>query len=269
MGWFHFILKLVAGLGLSAYDRSVPINDESTSAPSPLFATTHWSVVVIAGEPDSPDAREALESLCQTYWYPLYAYVRRRGYSADAAADLTQSCFAHLLSGEFFRRAQPDKGRFRNYLLGAMNRFLQDQAERSSRQKRGGGRTPIFLDALEAEERYRLEPVDDMDAERIFLRRWAMTVLEQALRQLQAEMVSGGKERLFQRLEGFLVGDKAGGTYASAAGDLGLSEAAVKMSVTRMRARCRELLREAIAQTVATPADTEEEYQALVAALRG
>src|SRR5262249_4490262 len=114
-----------------------------------------------------------------------------------------------------------------------------------------------------------LEPVDAMDAERIFLRRWAMTVLEQALRQLEAEMVSAGKERAFQCLEGFLVGDRTGGTYAAAASDLGLSEAAVKMSITRMRARCRELLREAIAQTVATPADREEEYRALVAALRG
>ena len=232
------------------------------------FTTTHWSVVLAAGHDSSPDASAALEQLCRAYWYPLYVYVRRRGHSPDHAADLTQSFFAHLLGGEFLQRVQRDKGRFRNYLLGAMNRFLRDDAERTARQKRGGGQAIISLDALEAEERYRLEPPDPLDAETIFVRRWAMTVLDQALRQLEAEMREAGKERLFARLEGFLVGDKGGGTYAEAAAELNVSEAAVKMTVTRLRARCRELLRETIAQTVTTPVEVDEEYRALIAALR-
>jgi RNA polymerase sigma-70 factor (ECF subfamily) len=233
-----------------------------------VFATTHWSVVLAAGGGSSNDSREALERLCRTYWYPLYAYVRRRGHSPDAAADLTQSFFAHLLSGGFLQRAQRDKGRFRNYLLGAMNRFLKDEREREAAQKRGGGQVFLFIDALNAEERYGVEPLDPLDPEALFVRRWAMTILDGALQQLASEVLQDGKNDLFLRLEGFLVGDKAGGTYGEAAADLRMSEAAIKMAVARLRARCRELLREAIAQTVSTPAEAEEEYQALIAALR-
>lgn len=233
------------------------------------FTTTHWSVVQAAGQAGSSVAGRALEQLCQTYWYPLYAYARRRGQSPADASDLTQSFFAHLLSGEFLQRAQRDKGRFRNYLLGAMNRFLKDQTEHNSRLKRGGGQALISLDALDAEERYRREPDDPLDAETVFVRRWAMTVLDQALQKLEMEMRSAGKERLFEHLEGFLAGDKSGGTYAEVAARLNASEASIKMAVTRLRTRCRELVRETIAQTVSAPAEIDDEYRALISALRG
>lgn len=234
-----------------------------------VFATTHWSIVLMAGGGADSQAASALESLCKNYWYPLYAYVRRRGRGPEEAADLTQSFFAHILEGDFLKRAQRDKGRFRNYLLGAMNHFMADEAARDSRQKRGGGREIISLDALDAEERYRLEPADTLDADRIYVRRWAMTVLDQALRRLEAELIISGKEKLFERLQGFLMGEKGGGTYAAAGAELGMSEAAVKMSVTRLRSRCRELLRDTIAQTVTTPVEAEEEFRALIEALRG
>ena len=233
------------------------------------FATTHWSLVLSAGAVESPQARSALESLCRSYWYPLYAFIRRRGYPQEDARDLVQSFFAHILGSDFLARARRDKGRFRSYLLGALNYFLADERSRDQCQKRGGGQEMISVDAIDAEERYRFEPVDQMDAAKLFLRRWAMTLVDQALRRLEAEMLLAGKERLFARLEGFLVGEKGGGTYANAAVDLGLSEAAVKMAISRLRQRCRELLREEIAQTVPTPAEVDEEYRMLIAALRG
>ena len=233
------------------------------------FATTHWSVVLAAGNKSSPAAHEALERLCRTYWYPLYAYVRRRGHPPETAADLTQICFEQLLGGEFFQRAQPAKGRFRNYLLGAMNRVLRDERQRGNRQKRGGGHAPISLDALDAENRYLLEPVDPQDPELIFLRRWAMTILQEAFDRLAEELARSGKEVIYRRLEGYLGGEKSGGSYAQAAVDLQTTEAAVKMTVTRLRNRLRELLRETIAQTVSTPTEADEEYRALIRVLGG
>lgn len=242
-------------------DRGLPSGRNS-------FATTHWSVVLTAGGESSPAAQEALEKLCRTYWYPLYAYLRRRGFSPESAADLTQSCFEQLLSGEFFRRARPEKGKFRSYLLGALNRVVRDESQRQQRQKRGGGCLIFSLDAIEAEGRYRREPADPLEPESAFLRRWAMTVLKQAFMRLEAECLSEGKETQFQRLEGYLVGEKSGGSYAVAAQDLHMSEAAVKMAVMRMRGRCRELLREIISETVSTPAEVDDEFQALLSVLR-
>lgn len=225
------------------------------------FATTHWSVVLAARDSGSSSAAAALEKLCGTYWFPLYAFVRWRGHSPEAAADLTQSFFTHLLGGDFLQRARRERGRFRSYLLGALNHFLAGEAERDSRQKRGGGRPVISLDAL--------EPADTADSEKLFARRWAMTIVDQALRRLEAEMLVAGKEKLFGRLSGFLLGEKGDGNYAEAGAELGLSEAAVKMAVQRLRGRCRELLRETIAQTVLTPVEVDEEYSALINALRG
>jgi RNA polymerase sigma-70 factor (ECF subfamily) len=226
-------------------------------------------VVLAATGSESARAAEALEHLCRTYWYPLYAFIRRRGCDAETAADLTQSFFAHLLGRDFLRRACRDKGRFRSYLLGALKRFLADEADRLTRQKRGGTREVISLDVLTAEERYRLEPADPLDPEAVYLRQWAMAVLDAALHALEAEMKTAGKGRVFQRLQGFLVGDKSPGNYALAGSELGLSEAAIKMTVSRMRERCRELLRANIAQTVATPEEVDDEYRSLIAVLRG
>jgi RNA polymerase sigma-70 factor (ECF subfamily) len=232
------------------------------------FATTHWSVVLAAAGSETAGATDALEQLCRVYWYPLYAFIRRRGFDGESAADLTQSFFAHLLSRDFLRRACPDKGRFRSYLLGALKRFLADESDRLARDKRGGTREIISLDGLAADERYRLEPADSMDPEAFYLRQWALTVLETALHSLEAEMAAAGKEKVFQRLQDFLVGEKGGGNYALAGDELGLSEAAIKMTVSRMRKRCRELLRATIAQTVGAPEQVDDEYRSLISALR-
>ncbi len=165
-----------------------------------LFASTHWSVVLAAGHPSSPDAHAALAKLCRIYWYPLYAYVRREGYNAPDAQDLTQEFFARLLEKNYLAQVEPQKGRFRSFLLAALRHFLADQRDRARAVKRGGGAEVFSLDAQEAEERYHLEPVDRMDAEKIYERRWAMTLLEQALTRLRDENVVAGKTELFERL---------------------------------------------------------------------
>src|SRR5919198_2364318 len=163
----------------------------------PQFATTHWSVVLAAGEKASPQAAEALEKLCRAYWYPLYAYVRRQGHDAHEAQDLTQAFFARLLEKEYVTRASRERGRFRSYLLTALNHFLVDDWKRANRQIRGGGRQILSLDEQTAEERYKHEPVDQMSAEKLYERRWAMTLLDQVLAQLEKEFSDLGNTALF------------------------------------------------------------------------
>ena len=233
-----------------------------------IFATTHWSVVVAAGQADSAQAAEALEKLCRAYWYPLYAFVRRRGYGPEDAQDLTQSFFARVLERNYFQHADPQRGKFRTFLLTALSNFLADEWDRARRLKRGGGQAPISFDAVSAEERYRLEPVDQFDAAKLFERRWATTLLERALTRLEQEFHERGQGELLEALRPFLLGEQGEATYAEIAPRLAMTTPAVKMSVSRMRARCRELLREEILQTVASPQEAEEEYRALVAVLR-
>jgi RNA polymerase sigma-70 factor (ECF subfamily) len=231
------------------------------------FTTTHWSVVLAAGRTSSPEATEALETLCHRYWYPLYAYVRRRGYGPQDAEDLTQGFFARLLAKNYVGQADRERGKFRTFLLSALNHFLADEWDRAHRLKRGGGQPLLSLDAAAAEERYTREPVDQFDAAKLFERRWATTLLERAMARLEQEYAERDQNQHFEGLRAFLVGDGGEATYAQAAPRLGLTVAAMKMAVSRMRARCRELLREEIAQTVAGPREAEEEYRALVAAL--
>jgi len=231
-----------------------------------IFATTHWSVVQRASGESASQAANALEQLCQTYWYPLYAYVRRQGRGPEESQDLTQAFFAQLLARGSLRHVSRDKGRFRSFLLASMNHFLADEWDRAQRQKRGGGASVIHLDALEAEERYRFEPVERLDAARLFDRRWAMTVLEQAIARLEAEF--NDRPKVFAELQGFLIGETSGRTCAEAAVALGMSEVAVRATVSRMRKRCRELVREQIANTVAWISEVEDEYRTLLAALR-
>jgi RNA polymerase sigma-70 factor (ECF subfamily) len=233
------------------------------------FRTTHWTVVLTAGQAASPEAGSALEDLCRAYWYPLYAYVRRRGYGPDDAQDLTQSFFAHLLKRNAFSLADRQRGKFRTFLLSALSNFLTDQWEQARRLKRGGGERAISFDAATAEERYRLEPVELADPARLYERRWAVTLLDRCLALLELEMRSNGQQAMFEALRPFLIGDQADKTYDQLAAGLGRTTAALKMSASRLRARCRELLREEILRTVAGPREAEEEYQALVAALRG
>ncbi len=246
--------------------------DSESQVPSELqgrrvFATTHWSMVLAAGTSASPQAAEALEKLCRVYWYPLYAYVRRQGHDVHEAQDLTQAFFARLLEKDYVSRASRERGRFRSYLLTALNHFLVDEWKRANRQIRGGGRQIFSLDEQTAEERYQHEPVDEMSAEKIYQRRWAMTLLEQVLARLEKEFIDLGNAALFAELQVFLLGEQMAPPYAEIATKLGLTEGAVKAAVYRLRRRYRELLREEIAQTVAGPEDVEEELRALFAML--
>ncbi len=238
----------------------------SSANGSALFATTHWSVVLAAGHAGSAQSAEALETLCRTYWYPLYAFVRRQGYSPEDAQDLTQGFFARLLEKQYLGQVAPQKGKFRSFLLAALRHFLSDQRDREHTVKRGGGLAHLSLDARDAEERYRLEPVDRLDAERIFERRWAMTLLERALSRLRDESVAAGKAETFESLKDFVAGesDVSCGEVASR---LGLTESAVKSLLHRLRLRYRALVREEIAQTVADPSEVDAEIRHLIVAV--
>lgn len=258
--------RQAAALYLSGMSAADP--DRRTAPATSAFLTTHWSVVLAAAHSASPKAAAALEQLCQAYWYPLYAYVRRRGYGPEDARDLTQSFFMRLLEREDLRRADRQRGKFRTFLLCALANFLTDEWDRSRRLKRGGGEMAISFDAATAEERYRLEPVDQLDAATLFDRRWATTLLERALVRLEEEFRSRGQAELLSALRPFVLGEQVELTYADLALRLGMTVAAAKMAASRMRARCRELLREEISQTVTTPQQAEEEYRALLTILR-
>ena len=233
------------------------------------FATTHWSVVLAAGHDSAPGAREALEKLCRTYWYPLYAYIRRRGYNAADAQDLTQEFFTRLLGKNYPSQADPAKGKFRSFLLLRLNHFLADEHDRAKTQKRGGGQIFISLDEQSPEDRYCLEPADELSPEKIFERRWAQTLLDQAIARLEAEFVAAGKAEIYEVLSAFQPGEQNALSYAEAAARLAVSESAVKSMIHRMRQRHRELVREEIAQTVSTAAEIDEELRHLIAVIAG
>ncbi|NQU09379.1 sigma-70 family RNA polymerase sigma factor [bacterium] len=235
--------------------------------PREYFATTHWTIVLTAGRRDTSRARDALAQLCQTYWYPLYAYVRRRGYSPQDAEDLTQGFFARLLELDSLAAVAREKGRFRAFLLASMNHYLADEWDRASAQKRDARRT-ISLDALDAETRYAREPVDTVTPERLFERRWALTLLETVLHRLKKEYEAAGKRELFQQLRFAITGDKNAVPYADLAARLGMTGEAVRVAVHRLRRRYRQVLREEIAQTVTSPEEVKEELRALFASLR-
>ena len=232
------------------------------------FTTTHWSVVLAAGDVASPQATEALEKLCRTYWYPLYAYVRRKGYSADDAQDLTQEFFARLLARNYLSVADRNKGKFRSFLLGSLEHFLAREWTKAHAQKRGGGQPSFSLDELDAENRYLLEPTHELTAEKIFDRRWATTLLDQAMARLCEECVANHKGDLFQKVESFLSGEKGEASYADVAAALKMSEGAVKVAVHRLRQRYGELVRAEIEETVATVKEVDEELRYLFAVLR-
>jgi RNA polymerase sigma factor (sigma-70 family) len=242
--------------------------DDSSPAAAAQFATTHWTDVLAAGGVDSPQRARALEQLCTAYWYPLYAFVRRQGHSPADAQDLTQEFFGRLLAMKYLEGIQTGRGRFRSFLLTAMKHFLCDERDRANAQKRGGGQRLISLDEQTAEGRYRLEPQTGASPEKLYDRRWALTLLERALERLREEHVMAGKGDMFDQLRGFITGDRAGTSYAELAGRRGMTEGAVKMTVTRMRQRYRELLRAEIAQTVENPADIDEEMRYLAAILQ-
>jgi RNA polymerase sigma factor (sigma-70 family) len=223
---------------------------ESSPGAAGSFATTHWSVVLQAGTAQSTQAGAALEQLCRTYWYPLYLYVRRCGYSPEDAEDLTQEFFAHLFAKNSIAGADRDKGRFRSFLLGALKHFLLDEKAKAQARKRGGGRVIISWERDYAEERFGQEPLDAQSPDRLFDRRWALTVLDQATRRLRDEYRARHDLPLFEQLKVFVVGDATAPTYTETAQTLGLSESAVKSAIFRLRRRYHELVREEVAQTV-------------------
>jgi RNA polymerase sigma factor (sigma-70 family) len=234
---------------------------------APAFVTTHWSVVVAAAGADTTHAQAALERLCRTYWYPLYAYARRRGHSVEDAQDLTQAFFARLLERHWVGDADRERGRFRTFLLTAMSRFMADEWDKARAQKRGGGVSHIPLQLGNAETRYGCEPADGHTPEQDFERRWALTVLDTVLQRLRAEYEREGKGELFAALNSTLVGGRESQPYAELAAPLGLSVGAVKVAVHRLRKRYRHLLRAEIAQTVAADEDVDEELHHFFAAL--
>ncbi|HWG42914.1 MAG TPA: sigma-70 family RNA polymerase sigma factor [Gemmataceae bacterium] len=216
----------------------------------------------------APQAREALAVLCRTYWYPLYAYIRHRGYDVHHAQDLTQDFFTRLLEKDSLATVDRDKGKFRSFLLAACKHFLANAYDRAQAQKRGGGKILGSLDFNAGEGRYSREPAHDLTPEKLFERRWAMTLLHQVLDDLRAEYEQAGKGSVFDRLKSVLSGDSDVAPYSQLAGELNTSEAAVKMTVHRLRRRYRERLRQEIAQTVGNPAHVEQEIRDLFAALR-
>jgi DNA-directed RNA polymerase specialized sigma24 family protein len=233
-----------------------------------VFATTHWSVVLAAGDTKSPQAKDALEKLCRAYWYPLYVYVRRKGYPADDAKDLTQEFFARLLARNYLSVADRNRGKFRSFLVGSLEHFLAREWTKAHAHKRGGGQPLFSLDEMEAENLYLLEPVHELAAERIFDRRWATTLLDQAMARLRAQCLAGGKGDLFEKTQKYLSGEKGESSYADIAGTMNMSEGALKVAVHRLRQRYGELVRAEIVQTVATPEEADEELQYLFAVLR-
>jgi RNA polymerase sigma-70 factor (ECF subfamily) len=242
--------------------------DPKPEAGRAVFATTHWSVVVEAGQNDSPKASEAMAQLCGIYWYPLYAYVRRKGYAAPDAQDLTQEFFARLLARNYVSSADRRKGKFRSFLLGTFEHFLAREWRRAHAEKRGGGHAPFSFDEVDAENRYLLEPADELTAERIFDRRWADALLSRAMARLREECQAEGKALFFEKVEPLLYGGGAAGSHAEIGASLNMGESAFKMAVHRLRRRYGELVRAEIAQTVYTPEAVEEELRYLFAVLR-
>jgi len=229
------------------------------------FPTTRWTLVFAAGDPHRKEARSALVSLCENYWYPLYAYLRRRGYPADQAQDLTQEFFVRLLEGRYLDRANPEKGRFRSFLLTSLKFFVADEGDCQRARKRGGG-VLVPLEFSSGEERYQREPAHDETPERIFERRWALSMLDRVVERLRNEFVQHGRAEHFERLKMFLLG-QSDAPYAALAREMNTSEGALKVAIHRLRKRYRDLFRQEIADTVADPAEVESELRYLAAVL--
>ena len=227
------------------------------------FVTTHWSVVLAARDQGTPKSSEALEALCRTYWFPLYAFIRRQGRGPHDAQDLTQEFFARLLEKGYLNSATQEKGRFRTFLLVTLKRFLANEWDRQQAQKRGGGKLIVPIDPELAESRFLAAPAAELQPDLLFDRQWAVTLLERTMSRLQEEYVSTGRAKLFELLRGCLAKDESALPYAEIAARLNLTEPAVKMAVQRLRSRYREILRAEIADTVAGPQEVEDEIRHL------
>jgi len=247
--------------------RSEP-NSGSNARAGAQFRTTRWSAVRAAVDSAAPAAPEALEKLCRTYWFPLYAYVRRRGYDVHDAQDLTQEFFARFLEKKYLRRADQDRGKFRSFLLTSLKNFLANEWDRARAEKRGGNCAIVSLDDT-AEARYGGEASSDLPPDKIFERRWALALLEEALQRLAQESAASGKAKQFELLRPFLSGETSGARYDGPAAQLGLTTNAVSVAVHRLRTRYRELVREEVAHTILNPAEIDEEMRFLLVAIGG
>lgn len=245
-----------------------PIPSSNPAQPARAFCTTHWSVVLAAGRGESKNGVDALEELCGTYWYPIYGYIRGRGHSPEDAQDLAQAFFERFLEKNYLESVDAQRGKFRSFLLASVNHFLSNEWDRSRAQKRGGGKTLLSLDEEDAEGRYVLEPVDQKTPETNYERIWAETLMSTVLERLRDECNSGGRTERFEALKGFLALDKGEMSFAEAAAKLGVTEAATKSFVRRMRVRYRELFREELAKTVSGPEEIEDELRHLVTVLQ-
>jgi RNA polymerase sigma-70 factor (ECF subfamily) len=238
----------------------------SSSAPGDIFATTHWTVVLAAGRRHTPEAQAALEQLCQTYWFPLYAYVRRRGYAKADAEDLTQAFFAKLLEKNFLAGLDSERGKFRAFLLAALKHFLANEWDKAQAQKRGGGETHLSLDWQTADTKFQVAAQNEPSPDRAFDREWALALLARVVERLQQECAAEGKGKLFEQLKVFLMAGKSESAQAEVAKSLGMEEGAVRVAVHRLRKRYRQLLRDEIANTLSDAAMVDEEMRALFGA---
>ncbi len=244
---------------------SVANHDESAAGGS-SFSTTQWTLVVAAGDSQHPDSGKALAELCQAYWYPLYVYLRRRGYPRDEAEDLVQGFFTQLLDKAYIKTADRNRGRFRSFLLASLKNFSANEWDRKTAQKRGGGVTTLSLDFEAAEGRYHIEPPDERTPEQVYDRGWAVTQLEQVLERLRDEAVASGNADRFEALKGFLTGHDQDVRYKEIAENLAMSEGAVKVAVHRLRQRFGQVLRDEVARTLNDPSDVDAEIRHLFAA---
>jgi DNA-directed RNA polymerase specialized sigma24 family protein len=247
------------------------IQPGETGMPAPSgqawFATTHWSVVLAAGKSADAEASAALEQLCRTYWYPLYAFVRRQGFDAPDAQDLTQGFFARLLEKDYLTDVDRRKGTFRSFLLAAIKHFVADEHDKATAFKRGGGQVPISLDAQAAEDCFRLEPAHELTPEKLFERRWALSLLGKVFDRLAQDYAQAGKKELFAELQEYLAPGAEAASYALPAQRLNMSEGAVRMAVHRLRQRYGQLFREEVANTVSDPNEIEAEMRHLLKVL--
>jgi RNA polymerase sigma factor (sigma-70 family) len=241
----------------------------ATSAPGDIFVTTRWTVVLAAGRKADPQSDRALEELCRTYWFPLYAYVRRRGQSKEDAEDLTQAFFARFLEKNNLAGLSAERGRFRAFLLAALKHFLANEWDKSRRQKRGGGVTLLSLDWQTADTQFQIAATAEPSPDKAFDREWAVALLAKVIERLRAECEVDGRGKQFAELKIFLTVGKGELSHAAAAKALGMDEGAVRVAVHRLRKRYRQLLRDEIAQTLADSADVDEEMRALFAAFSG
>jgi RNA polymerase sigma-70 factor (ECF subfamily) len=235
--------------------------------PNRGFTTTRWSLVLTAGRDSTPGSRAALAELCELYWPPLYSYARRRGYSVERAEDLTQAFFVRLLEKRSVKVADPQRGRFRSFLLASFKHFVANEHDRDSAKKRGGGQPPLALEFETAEARYVAEPANMLTPEALFEQQWAKGVLDRVLATLRAECVKANKEATFDQVKDLFAGEKHPGGYAAIAERLHTTEGAIKVMVHRLRRRFRELLRVEIGATVSDDSEIEDEIRHLIAVL--